>query len=282
MKIAFLGLGRMGRALAGHLVDGEYELVVWNRTRSAADELAQRGATVANTAAEAVHGAGTVITVLFGPETVREVVVDADLPIPAGALWIDITTISPSDGSAFARWSAEHGVRYVHSPVIGSIGPARAGQLGVLLGGDADAVEDARPIVSRWADPSRLRTYDTPAKAATAKLLANLGLAASGQGLVEALRLGRSQGLTTDDVLEALDHTLLAPIRDLKGEMIRTGSFSETQFSADALAKDTRLMLQSSDYPLPAVADAFESLEFARRTGHGDDDFSVIAAFDRA
>ena len=278
MKIAFLGLGRMGRELAAHLLGDEHELVVWNRTPSAGDDLVRRGATLAPTADAAVDGAATIVTVLFGPETVREVVTEAELPIGEGQLWIDITTVAPADATSFARWSAERGARFVHSPVIGSLAPARAGRLGVLVGGDADAVDAATPIVSRWADPDRLRLYDTPAKAAAAKLVANLAIAATAQGLVEALRLGRSGDLGVDEVLTALGGTLLSPIANLKGEMIRHGTFGDTQFSAALLAKDVRLMLHTSDDPLPAAAVAFESLDEACRAGHADDDFSVIAA----
>jgi 3-hydroxyisobutyrate dehydrogenase len=277
MKIAFLGLGRMGREMAVHLLDEGHEVTVWNRTESAIENLTERGAKGAANAAEAVNGADVVITVLFGPDTVRDVVLEGSLPFGKGVLWIDVTSVSPEDADTFAGWAAEAGIRYVHSPVIGSLAPARAGALGVLLGGPSDAVADALPVVSMWADKDRMRRYDTPAKAATAKLVANLTLAVAMQGFVEALRLGRAGGLTTDEVFEALDKTALSTVKDLKGEMVRNGSYDDTQFSTDLMAKDTRLMVHSSDLPLPAVTAAFESFSAAGRAGHGEDDFSVIA-----
>jgi 3-hydroxyisobutyrate dehydrogenase len=227
-------------------------------------------------------GAEAVVTMLFGPDTVREVLVDAALPLEKGTLWIDVTTVSPADATAFAEWAKGLGIRYVHSPVVGSLGPARAGSLGVLLGGDTDAVAAAKPIVSLWADPSRLRFYDTAPKAAVAKLVANLTLAVAMQGFVEALRLGHSGGLSTEEVLTALDLTLLSPIKAAKGEVVRSGLFEDTQFSTELLLKDVRLMSSTSLYPLPAMTAAYESLETARRAGHGGDDFSVIAAPDRS
>jgi 3-hydroxyisobutyrate dehydrogenase len=281
MKIAFLGLGRMGRELAAHLLTDGHDLTVWNRTRSAVEILVNQGAKGASTPAAAVDGAEVVITVLFGPDTVRAVVLDASLPIEEGALWIDITTVSPADTDSFSEWAKSAGVRYVHSPVIGSLVPARARALGVLVGGDTDAVAAARPVVSTWAAKDRLREYDTSAKAATAKLVANLALAVSMQGFVETLRLGQSGGLTTEEVVQALDLTVLSAIKNAKGENVRSGEFGETQFSAVALAKDTRLMVHSSQDPLPALTAAFESLETAIRAGRGGDDFSVIAADDR-
>jgi 3-hydroxyisobutyrate dehydrogenase len=281
MKIAFLGLGRMGRELAVHLLADGHDTTVWNRTKSAVENLVKQGAKGAATPAEAVAGAEVVITVLFGPDTVREVVVDASLPIEKGALWIDITSVSPADTVSFIEWAKNAGVRYVHSPVIGSLAPARARALTVLIGGDGDAVAAARPIVSTWAAKDRLREYDTAAKAACAKLVANLALAVSMQGFVEALRLGHSSELTTDQVTQVLDITALSAIKGAKGENVRTGEFGQTQFSASALAKDTRLMVHTSRHPLPALTAVFQSLEAAIRGGRGEDDFSVIAADER-
>ncbi|MBA2560231.1 MAG: NAD(P)-dependent oxidoreductase [Propionibacteriales bacterium] len=279
MKIAFLGLGRMGRELATHLVTDGHDVTVWNRTSAATADLVERGADAATDAADAVAGVEVVVTALFGPDAVRDVVIGPDLNMSQETLWIDTTTISPADATAFAEWAQRRGAQYVHAPVIGSLAPARARTLGVLVGGNREAVHRARELLV-WADPARVKTYDTPAKAAVAKLIANLALAFSMQGIVEALRLGRSNEMSTDDVLSTLDLTTLAPLKNLKDKMIRHDSYDQTQFSADLLVKDLRLVMHSSDYPLPALAAVFESLQTAVRSGHGDDDFAVIAAPD--
>ncbi len=281
MKIAFLGLGRMGRELVAHILDAGHEVTVWNRTASAASSSAERGATVAATAADAVAGSELVITVLFGPDTVREIVIDGGLPFGERVGWVDVTTVSPADATAFAEWAASRGILYAHSPVIGSLGPARAAALGVLLGGEPDAVALAQPIVSLWADPARLRVFGSAGPAATAKLVANLAVGVTMQGLVEALRLGHSGGMTTEEVLAGLAGTALGTVAATKGDTVRNGTFHDTQFSANLLNKDLRLMLHTSQYPLPAVVAVYESLENARRAGHGEDDFAVIAADDR-
>ena len=281
MKIAFIGLGRMGRELVLHLLADGHDVTVWNRTPSATQIGAQRGARVAHTAEEAVADAEVVLTALFGPDAVREVVTDADLPIPHGALWIDVTSVSPEDAESFAGWASARNIRFVHSPVVGSIAPARAGALGVILGGDADAVEAAKPIVSLWAAPNRLKVYPSPGQAATAKLVGNLGLGVAMQALVEALRLGHAGGLSTEDVLGALEGTALAGIRAVKGDVVLDDRFADTQFSANLLHKDAGLRLRTSRTPLPAVTAVFASLEEAIRAGRGEDDFSVIAADDR-
>ncbi len=146
-----------------------------------------------------------------------------------------------------------------------------------MLGGadvDLDVVE---PLAELWADVERLRRVPTPAAAATGKLLANLALGVTLQGLVEALRLGKANGLDAAAVLDQLEGTGLAVIAGMKGALITGGTFDDTQFSADLLAKDLRLMLRSSEDPLPAVTAALQSLTDAQRLGSGNDDIAVIA-----
>ena len=277
MTIAFLGLGRMGRILARHILDDGHDLRVWNRTAGAADGLGRAGAVIAASAAEAVQGAEVVVTALFGPDAVRAVVVEGDLPFAADAVWLDITTISPGDAAEMAAWAAASGVRYVHSPVIGSLAPARNRALGVVVGGEEQAVERVLPLVRLWADPDRLQRYDEPAKAATGKLVANLALAVGMQGLVEAVTLGTAGGLTAEETLGTLRGTALGMIAGMKGPNVLSGAFDDTQFSADLLAKDARLMVGTSPRPLVALTTALAALQRAQDAGLGDHDFSVIA-----
>ncbi|MHA7239510.1 NAD(P)-dependent oxidoreductase [Arthrobacter sp. TMS1-12-1] len=276
MKIALLGVGRMGHELGAHLLRAGHDVTAWNRTASAVDALRNAGATRADSAQEAVQGADVVMTVLFGPDTVREVVLSG-LGIPAEAVWLDVTTVSPEDAREFADYATAAGVRYVHGPVIGSLAPARAGTLGVLLGGTEGDVDVVEPLAALWGDAGRLRRVATPADAATGKLLANLALGVTLQGLVEALRLGRANGLDAAAVLDLLEGTGLAPIAGMKGPVITGGTFSDTQFSADLLAKDARLMLRATPDPLPAVTAVLQSLTDAQRAGAGDDDIAVVA-----
>jgi 3-hydroxyisobutyrate dehydrogenase len=275
-RIAMLGVGRMGHELAVHLLAAGHELTVWNRTPAGTDRIVAAGASAAATPGAAVQDAQVVLTVLFGPDAVREVLMATPFDFAPDAVWVDVTTVAPADTVAFSSWAAARGIRYVHSPVVGTLAPARAGTLGVLLGGAAADVEAALPVVSLWADPERIRVVDTPAAAATGKLIANLALGVSLQGLVEALRLGTANGLGADEVLSLLDKTALGWVAAFKGDMIRSGEFDDTQFSADLLAKDARLMVNSSDAPLPAVTALLGSLTTAQRAGDGDSDVAVV------
>jgi len=277
VRIAFLGLGRMGRILARHVLDDGHDLRVWNRTAGAAEELGAAGATVAGSAAEAVDGAEVVITALFGPDAVRAVVAEGSLPFGPDAVWLDITTIGPADARSMAEWAASASVRYVHSPVIGSLAPARNRALGVAVGGEESAVDEVLPLVRLWADPERLQRYADPGKAATGKLVANLALAVGMQGLVEAVSLGSAGGLSAEETLTTLKGTALGTIAGMKGANVLAGRFDDTQFSADLLAKDARLMVGTAPHPLPALETALAALQRAQDAGLGDQDFSVIA-----
>ena len=290
MRIAFLGTGRMGTELARHLLT-EHELTVWNRTAARTAPLGEAGARVAPTAAEAVDGAELIVTSLFGPEAVRETVLAPGL-VPAGVPWVDTTTVSPADADDFAAAVPT----YVATPVVGTVGPARAGALGVYVGTPDDALrEQVLGLVAPWADPERLRGVASARAAATGKLLANLALAVSAQGLREALALGAAAGVSDEETLDMLGSTGLAFIAGMKGSFVRGERGTEGgDFTADAIAKDARLMIDTvasaSDgatgadgadgsrpgADLPALRGALASLEAEIAAGHGDHDFSTV------
>src|SRR3954468_1491381 len=157
MRVAFLGLGRMGVAMARHVVDAGHELHVWNRTPGKADELVAAGAVEAKTVADAVTDADAVVLMLFGPDSVREVLPDVLAAAPSGVLVIDSTTIGPDAAHEFAGLCASSGARYVDAPVAGSVGPATEGTLGVLAGASEQDWAEAEPLLQLWGDPARVR-----------------------------------------------------------------------------------------------------------------------------
>ncbi|MFD6397471.1 NAD(P)-dependent oxidoreductase [Nocardia sp. NPDC060249] len=276
MKIALLGTGRMGTVLGHHVVRAGHSLTVWNRTRAAAEPLLAAGAAWAATPAEAVTGTDVAVSVLFGPEAVRDVVVDAELDF-GDTVWLDVSTVAPADAAQFAVWARWRSVRYVHGPVIGSLGPARAGELGVLLGGEPDDIDVVHPLVQLWGDAAKITVFASPELAATAKLLANLALGTTTLALVDALRLGASQGLAAPEVFALLDGTALEFAARVKGPMIAAARFTDTQFSVDLLAKDTRLIEDTVDSTVPTVTALSIALAEQIRAGRGDEDFAALA-----
>ena len=275
MKIAFLGTGRMGSELARHVMKS-HDVTVWNRTAERAQPLVDEGATLADSPTAAVEGAEVIITSLFGPDDIREVVIGQDL-IPAGITWIDTTTVSPEA----AREFADAVDSYVHAPVVGSLIPARNGELGVYVGTPDDARREVALEIARpWAGENKLIGVDSAAKAATGKLLANLALSITAQGVLEALNLGESEGLAQEEVLKMLDITGLAFMKNMKAPFILgERDTAPGDFTVDALCKDSKLMVDTADQELPAVQAAIKNFERQQEFGHGDEDFSSIFVY---
>ncbi|HJG65662.1 MAG TPA: NAD(P)-binding domain-containing protein [Corynebacterium stationis] len=275
MKIAFLGTGRMGSELALHVMKS-HEVTVWNRTPERAQPLVDEGAQLADSPAAAVDGAEVIITSLFGPDDIREVVISQHL-IPQGVTWIDTTTVSPEA----AREFADAVDSYVHAPVVGSLIPARNGELGVYVGTPDDARREVALEIARpWAGENKLIGVDSAAKAATGKLLANLALSVTAQGVLEALALGEAEGLGEEETLKMLDITGLAFMKNMKAPFILgERETAPGDFTVDALCKDSKLMVDTAKQELPAVQAAIKNFERQQELGHGDEDFSSIFVY---
>lgn len=275
MRIALLGTGLMGTQLGKHLLRAGHELTVWNRSPDKTAALVVAGARAAETASEAVEGAEAVVTVLFGPPSVRDTVISPNL-LSEGMLWLDVTTVGPEDADRFRAAAAEHGVRYVAGPVLGSMVPAEKGELGVLLGGQAADVAAAKELALLWGDPAKIREFSTQREAAAGKLVANLALAVAMQGVAEALTLASDTGLDRDVTLSLLAGSVLAPVVAAKKHQLSERDFEEPQFTVNALHKDLELIL-SATLGLHAVQAAHDALEAAQQDERGGEDFSVIA-----
>jgi 3-hydroxyisobutyrate dehydrogenase len=274
MRVAFLGLGRMGVRMAQHVLDGGHELVVWNRTPGKAGDLVAAGAREVKTPADAVEGADVAVLMLFGPDSVREV-----LPHIAreGLLIIDSTTIGPAAAHEFGRFCKERGARYVDAPVAGSLEPAAAGTLGVLAGCDESDWAEAEKLLHLWGDPAKVRRIGPVGSGSALKLVVNQGLGVLAAGLGEALRMASELGLDREVVLDVLEQGAYAFTVKQKRELLASGDFSATRFSVDLLAKDLDLAVSSArDAELDVTSAA---LTAARRTldaGHAGDDYAAI------
>lgn len=274
MRVALLGTGRMATHLGRHVLTAGHELTVWNRTPDRTAPLVASGATAADTPVDAVCGADVVVSVLFGPASVRETIINPDV-LAVGALWLDVTTVGAEDAAFYASWALHKGVRYVAGPVLGSMGPAAAGELGALLGGAAQDVAAVRELVALWADATKVHELPRAQDAAAGKLVANLALGVAMQGVAEGLTLATDTGLDREFALAVLAGSVLGPVVTAKSRQLADREFDDTEFSAAALAKDLDLAL-SATLGLHAVQAARDALEAAIDDDRGDEDFSVI------
>ncbi|UUX94980.1 NAD(P)-dependent oxidoreductase [Aquabacterium sp. J223] len=245
-NIAFIGTGTMGGPLAGHLMAAGHTLSVHARTPSRAQGLVERGARWAATAAEAVRDAEVVFTMVGGPRDVEGLyfgeILDA---APHGALLIDMTTSSPRLAQRLHEAAATHGHQALDAPVTGGPQGAQAGALIVMVGGEADALQRARPLLDTF---SRTVLHYGPAGNGQRAKLVNQCVAMQNMiSAIEGLFFARRAGLDTDQMLQMLQAGLtdskslhgLAPLA-LRGEF-------PPNFHPVHVVKDLTLALEEAD-----------------------------------
>jgi 3-hydroxyisobutyrate dehydrogenase len=277
MRVGFIGLGRMGAPMAAHVVRAGHDVTVWNRTPGRAGDLVAAGATEAKTVADAVRDAEVAVTMLFGPEAVREVVAAVADAMPAGGLVVECSTVGPAVARDLARQLSERGLRFVDAPVAGSVQPATDGTLGVLAGGDPADYQEAEPLLHLWGDPAKVRHLGPVGSGAAMKLVINLTLGVAMGGIGEALRLAGDLGIDRTSALDVIAMGPLGSSVHTKRAMLDNGEFQPTGFSLDLMTKDLALALDAADGDLALTRAALAAARHAVAAGHGGDDYAALA-----
>ncbi|MEO8170929.1 MAG: NAD(P)-dependent oxidoreductase [Oxalobacteraceae bacterium] len=153
-KIAFLGIGLMGKPMALRLLDAGYPLIAWNRTRSKAEELVPQGALVAASALDAVRGAQIVITMLETGTVVAQVVDAALTGLSADTLVIDMSSTRQSEALVLHAMLQQQGMGFIDAPVSGGVLGAEAGSLAIMVGGSIADFDRAEPILRSMGRPA--------------------------------------------------------------------------------------------------------------------------------
>lgn len=207
--VGFIGLGNMGGAMATHLVEGGYDVTVFDLEEDARERLDDAGATVARDPAAVAEASDVVFLSLPTPDTVRAVVEGAD-GIEAGAhdglILVDTTTSIPETTNTIADHLASAGVTVLSAPISGGTGGARAGTLTTIVGGDSATVEQCKPLFETYAT-NVYHVGESPGDGHVVKLLNNylsfLGLL----GASEAVALGERLGLDADTMLDVFNES---------------------------------------------------------------------------
>jgi 3-hydroxyisobutyrate dehydrogenase len=277
--IAFLGTGRMGGPMAANLARAGFDVRVWDRTASHAAALTADGATVAASPAEAVTGAGILITMLAdGPATEQlRSGPDGFLAADPGVIWVQMATVGMQWTAQLADIAAAHAMVFVDAPVSGSEGPARAGQLTILASGP-DWLQDVLAPV--FAALGRATAWLGPAGHGTkAKLVLNTWLADLAETTAEILAFARQLGLdpaVITDLLEA--NPLGAPWAVQKARTMLAGDFTPA-FALKHALKDAELAAQAaqaSGAKLTLTDALLPRWRHAAASGHADEDVAAI------
>jgi 3-hydroxyisobutyrate dehydrogenase-like beta-hydroxyacid dehydrogenase len=275
MDVAVLGMGRMGRALAGRLLEGGHRVVVWNRSKGKAGEVVSAGAREAQSVADAVEGVDVAVTMLANDDAVRAVAFgELRSSIGEKTTYVDCSTVSPTLSGELAE---AFPARFVAMPVLGSPAVVSAGQAVFLTGGTADVVDRLGPMVSSLSD--NVRRYDTAPLAITAKLASNLLLLSEVVALAESFAVGRSGGLRDDQLRDLFGTSPMVPpgVKN-RFEGVLTGS-QDAWWTTVLGAKDVGLavdLARKADVELPEARVVQQLYENAASSGLNDADIAAV------
>ncbi|WP_343670497.1 NAD(P)-dependent oxidoreductase [Chitinophaga sp.] len=278
MKIGWAGLGNMGKPMVRNLVKAGFDVQVYNRTISKAEEFAKEtGVKVVATPAELVKDVDCVITMVSDDAALQEIWDQfLAVPLPSGLLAIDMSTVSPDTTKAMAARIKEKGIGYLDAPVSGSVKPAEDRQLIILVGGAEADFERAKPV------------FDSLGKSATllgdngagnyAKLAINAFLGITVQGLAEAVIFAQKHGIGPDKLLPLINEGGVGSgITRIKTPGIINENYAPA-FALKLLAKDIRLAREQG-MDTPAGVTLSEALNGAVKEGLGDEDMIAILKY---
>jgi 3-hydroxyisobutyrate dehydrogenase len=283
MKIGIVGLGRMGAAMSGRLRQHGFDVVAWDHNPEVNKSLAAAGLPIAASARAVAAQSEVVISIITEDHGVRRIFTG-----PGGflsgdvtdKLFVEMSTLQPMTGRELAPQVEAKGARLIESPVLGTIPQVRDGKLFALVGGRAEDLERARPVLEKM---TRRIAHMGPNGAGYAmKLAVNLGLGAYIQAVAESLALGAKQGLTLDQMLDVLQE---APYASgwLKSKIdVLKGGAAEMTLDIRTLRKDLMSAVATgalTGVPMPLSAATLVSLSAAVADGYGKGDLAELPNF---
>jgi 3-hydroxyisobutyrate dehydrogenase-like beta-hydroxyacid dehydrogenase len=283
MNIGFIGLGNMGGAVAGRLLEAGHALRVWNRSPEPARRLAEKGAQIAATAEEAFRG-DVVFSMLSDDQVTRAVLVDSGVlarATPATTrLHVNMATISAALADELTERHRERGLGYVAAPVLGRPDVAAAGKLTVLLAGQREALESVQPLLEGTVGQKVWRFGERASQANVVKLAVNFMLAAAIESMGEAAALAEAYGIEARDLFELVSQSLFpGPVYQGYGRLIAEGRLEPAGFKARLGQKDVLLALAAAEAattPMPVGNLIRDSMREALERGEGEKEFGVV------
>ena len=278
MKIAFVGVGRMGSRMASRLIEAGHELSVYDPFAPAVEALKRQGAATAGNPAEAAEGAEVIMLSLPSPATFTDAVTGETgilNKVSPGAIVIDFSTVDPATTKDIAAQCARKNVYFLDSPVSGGVAGAASGNLVLMIGGSEEVIERARPVLNELS--SRVvHCGDTGAGQLTKlshNLLTAINTVALGEVLSVSVKAGAdlnvlcevfSAGLAGSKMLDYLPKTLFTEERP-------------ANFAIDLMHKDISLCLKEfSNYSMPLGQLVMQTYNAARQKGLGSKDSTSV------
>lgn len=280
-SVALLGTGTMGLPMARCLADAGLSVVVWNRTRSRAEPLADQGISVAQTAAAAAARAGVLVTMLADADAVEAAVTGSDgalAKLDGAAVWIQMSTVGVAGCDRLAAIAREHDIAYVDAPVLGSREPAETGDLVVLASGPEDVRQSCTPVFD--AVGSRTLWLGPAGAGSRLKIVLNAWLMAMTATLGETVALAEALQVDFSDFLDATDRASIGALyTEQLGIMMTERSFEPARFPLALARKDAALALEAAGDGagrLQVFAATERQYSRAAELGHGDSDWAAV------
>jgi 3-hydroxyisobutyrate dehydrogenase len=281
MKVAFIGMGTMGAAMALNILKAGHAVTVHNRTREREEPVAAGGARRAGSPKEAAQGADIVITCVSDTPDVEAVVLGETGIIRGartGAIVVDMSTISPSATRRIGAELATKGIHMLDAPVSGGSEGAQKGTLSIMIGGDAADVANAMPVLSAMG---KSITHVGPSGAGQfAKAINQVIVAGAYLAVAEGMTLGLKAGLDMEKVVQALAGGAAGSwvLNHRSGNMIRNEY--PLGFRVRLHRKDVAIALQAARelgvfLPVTALVEQIENSLISQ--GYGDEDLSALA-----
>jgi 3-hydroxyisobutyrate dehydrogenase len=275
MRVAVLGTGIMGAPMARNIAGADHDVVVWNRTREKAEGL---GAAVADSPAEAIHGADAVITMLADGDAVASAI--DDVALGTGQVWWQASTVGLEATGRLAERAGA--AAFVDGPVLGTRKPAEEGKLTVLASGPREAKERLAPLFEAVAAKT-IDVGDEAGASSRLKLVLNAWIVSLVESLGETVALAEGLGVDPRRFFEAIGGGPLdLPYAQMKGKLMLERAYDEPSFKLSLAAKDARLALQATELELPVLEAVRAQMERAIEAGHGDDDMAATIEACRA
>ena len=278
-----MGLGLMGHPMASNLLKAGYQVTVWNRTASRADDLVAAGALLADSPSDLAANCNFIISIVSDPPALESILWGPRGALPSlrsGTIYVDSSTVSPTLARKVSAACAERGVRFLDAPVTGGDWGAKKGELIFMVGGDAATLAEAEPVLrvlgKKWF-------HLGPSGAGqTIKLAMNLILALQVDALAEAIALVTAAGMQGEQLVEVLQSSMArAAVLDVKAPNLLSGNYKPS-FPLRLMHKDLTLALdlaREEGITLPATAAAHGTYSAVKDAAKEDLDYSAVMKF---
>jgi 3-hydroxyisobutyrate dehydrogenase-like beta-hydroxyacid dehydrogenase len=279
-NLGFIGLGVMGSRMVKRLLDAGHAVTGYNRTRSKAQWLLDLGMQWGETPAAVARASDMLVSMVANTAALQAVTGGPDGVLAGlcpGAIFVDMSTVSPTVSRTIAVQVAAAGAHMLDAPVSGSVITLETGQLSIMVGGDRSAYERALPIL-RDIGP-KVTYVGGNGLAAAMKIATNLSLAVQMLAFSEGVLLAEKSGIARETAVEVLLNSVIAsPMVKYRGPFV-LGLPAEAWFDVNMMQKDLLLALEMGrelDVPLPTTAVTNELLTAARGMGLAGEDFAVL------